>query len=76
MCSFNCLIAIDALRIALPGFGKFFDDTVFPSTLEVVFIRLNVDSEQAGTVWSEFVANIIEGIDGSEVAVGTEVPES
>ena len=43
---------------------------VFPSTLEVVFIRLNVDSEQAGTVWSEFVANIIEGIDGSEVAVG------
>ena len=62
---FYCKIAIDALGIALSGFGKFFDDTVFPSTLEVVFIRLNVDSEQAGAVWSEFVANIVEGIDGS-----------
>lgn len=35
---FYCKIAIDALGIALSGFGKFFDDTVFPSTLEVVFM--------------------------------------
>ena len=64
-CSFNCKIAIDALGIARSGFEKLFDDAVFPSTLKVVFVRLNMDSEQAGAVWSEFVANIIEGIDGS-----------
>ena len=35
------------------------------SSIEVVFIWLNVDNEQAGAVWSEFVANIVEGVDGS-----------
>ena len=63
--SFNCKIAKDALGIALSGFEKLLDDAVFLSSLEVVFIWLNVDNEQAGTVWGEFVANIVEGIDGS-----------
>ena len=35
------------------------------SSIEVVFIWLNVVGEQAGTVWGEFVANIVEDIDGS-----------
>ena len=35
---FYCKIAIDALGIALSGFGKFFDDAVFLSSLEVVFV--------------------------------------
>ena len=65
MCSFNCIIAIDALGIALPGYGNPFDNAVFLSMLEVVFVWLHVDGELAGAVWSEFVANIVEGIDGS-----------
>ena len=64
-CSFNCKIAIDALGIARSGFEKLFDDTVFPSTLEVVFVWLDVDGEQACTMWGEFVANIVKGINGS-----------
>ena len=64
-CSFNCKIAIDALGIARSGFEKLFDDAVFPSTLKVVFVRLNMDSEQACTMWGEFVANIVKGINGS-----------
>ena len=64
-CSFNCKIAIDALGIALSGFEQLFDDTVFPSTLEVVFIWLDVDGEQAAIMWGEFVANIVKGIDSS-----------
>ena len=46
--SFNCKITIDALGIALPGYGNPFDNAVFLSMLEVVFVWLHVDGEQAG----------------------------
>ena len=58
-------IAINALRYPLPFLEELFDDAVYLPSLKVVFVRLNMDSEQAGAVWSEFVANIVEGIDGS-----------
>ena len=64
-CSFNCKITIGALRIALPRLEELFDDAIFLSSLEVVFVWFHMDSEQAGTVWGEFVANVVEGIDGS-----------
>ena len=51
--------------ITLFGFKQLFDDAVFLSSLEVVFIWLNVDSEQACAVWGKFVANIVRGIDSS-----------
>ena len=53
------------MRIALPRLEELFDDAVFLSSLEVVFVWFHMDSEQAGTVWGEFVANVVEGIDGS-----------
>ena len=53
------------MGIARSGFEKLFDDAVFPSTLEVVFVWLDVDGEQAGTMWGKFVANIVKGIDSS-----------
>ena len=64
-CSFNCKIAIDALGIALSGFEQLFGDAVYLPSLKVVFVRINMDSEQEGAVWSEVVAAIVEGIAGS-----------
>ena len=63
--SFCFEITIDALRFLLPFLEELFDDAVYLPSLKVVFVRLNMDSEQAGAVWSEFVANVVEGIDGS-----------
>ncbi len=53
------------MQIALPRLEELFDDAIFLSSLEVVFVWFHMDSEQAGTVWGEFVANVVEGIDGS-----------
>ena len=64
-CSFNCKIAIDALGIALSGFEQLFGDAVYLPSLKVVFVWLDVDGEQACTMWGEFVANIVKGINGS-----------
>ena len=47
-CSFNCKITIGALRIALPRLEELFDDAIFLSSLEVVFVWFHMDSEQAG----------------------------
>ena len=58
-------IAINALRYPLPFLEELFDDAVYLPSLEVVFVWFHMDSEQAGTVWGEFVANVVEGIDGS-----------
>ena len=59
---FYCKIAINVLRYLLPFLEELFDDAVYLPSLKVVFVRLNMDSEQAGAVGSEFVANIVEGI--------------
>ena len=56
---------MDALRFVLPRLEELFDDAVFLSSLEVVFVWFHMDSEQTGTVWGEFVANIVESINGS-----------
>ena len=40
-CSFNCKITIGALRIALPRLEELFDDAIFLSSLEVVFVWLH-----------------------------------
>ena len=53
------------MGIVLPRLEELFDDAIFLSSLEVVFVWFHMDSEQAGTVWGEFVANVVEGIDGS-----------
>ena len=49
-CSFNCKITIGALGIVLPRLEELFDDAVFLSSLEVVFVRFHMDSEQAGLI--------------------------
>ena len=53
------------MRYLLPFLEELFDDAVFQSSLEVVFVWFHMDSEQTGTVWGEFVANVVESIDGS-----------
>jgi hypothetical protein len=53
------------LGIVLPRLEELLGNAVFQPSLEVVFVWFHVDSEQAGTVWGEFVANVVEGIDGS-----------
>ena len=50
------------MRYPLPFLEELFDDAVYLPSLEVVFVWFHMDSEQAGTVWSEFVANIVEGM--------------
>ena len=49
-CSFNCKITIGALQIALPRLEELFDDAIFLSSLEVVFVWYHMDSEQAGLI--------------------------
>jgi hypothetical protein len=49
-CSFNCKITIGALRIALPRLEELFDDAIFLSSLEVVFVWFHMDSEQTGLI--------------------------
>ena len=49
----------------MPRLEELLGNVVFQPSLEVVFVWFHMDSEQAGTVWGEFVANVVEGIDGS-----------
>ena len=53
------------MRYLLPFLEELLGDAIFQPSLEVVFVWFHMDSEQAGTVWGEFVANVVEGIDGS-----------
>lgn len=43
-------LAIDTLRYLLPFLEELFDDAVYLPSLKVVFVRLNMDSEQAGLI--------------------------